>query len=266
MTIVASTAGRVRILTIDRPEARNALDAGTRKDLIAKLKEAEQDPNLGAIVLTGAGSTFAAGADLKELVSRSSDEQLHFLQPPHIYSTLEGLAKPVVAAINGHALGAGLELATACDIRICAATAKLGQPEVTLGLIPGGGGTQRLAALVGAGQAARLVLTGDAVTAEEALRIGLVDLVVAQEDTVAKAVELAAAMARHDPAALAAAKRSLLAARGPGYATGLETEIEEFVRLHARPESKARIQAFLDRPAKEPKGPGKGPKAPSQGL
>ena len=247
MSVQASTAGRVRILTLDRPEARNALDAGTRQELIAKLKQAEQDPEVGAVVLTGAGSTFAAGADLNELLARSSDDQLHFLQPPHIYSTIEGLAKPVVAAINGHALGAGLELATACDVRVCSAAAKLGQPEVNLGLIPGGGGTQRLAHLVGAGQAARLVLTGDPVTADEALRIGLVDVVVAREETVAKAVELAAAMARHDATALAAAKRSLLAARGPGYEAGLEHEVEEFVRLHARPESKARIKAFLER-------------------
>lgn len=248
MTVQVATVGRVRILTLDRPEARNALNAALRSELITRLREAEADPAVGAIVLTGAGSAFAAGADLKELLARSSDEQLHFLQPPHIYSIIEALAKPVVAAINGHALGAGLELATACDVRVCADSAKLGQPEVSLGLIPGGGGTQRLAHLVGPGNAARLVLTGDFITAVEALRIGLVDLVVTNDETVPKAVELAAAMARHDPAALAAAKRSLLAARGPAYATGLETEIEEFVRLHARPESKARIKAFLETP------------------
>jgi enoyl-CoA hydratase len=248
MTVSASTAGRVRVLTIDRPDARNALSAGLRSELIAALKAAEADAAIGAIVLTGVEKSFAAGADLKELLARSSDEQLHFLQPPHIYSTIEGLAKPVVAAINGHALGAGLELATACDVRVCAADAKLGQPEVSLALIPGGGGTQRLVHLVGAGQAARLVLTGDLVTGEEAGRIGLVDVVVPRDQVVTKATELAAAMARHDPQALAAAKRSLLAARGPGYASGLNTEVEEFVRLHARPESRQRIQTFLDNP------------------
>jgi enoyl-CoA hydratase len=248
MTVQASTAGRVRILTLDRPEARNALDAALRRELIAKLKEAEAETAIGAIVLTGAGSTFAAGADLKELLARSSAEQRAFLQPPHVYSTIEALAKPVVAAINGHALGAGLELATACDVRVCADSAKLGQPEVSLGLIPGGGGTQRLAHLVGPGIAARLVLTGDAVTADEALRIGLVDAIVPKDQVLAKATDLAAAMARHDPQALAAAKRSLAAARGPGYAAGLAHEVEEFVELHARPSAKARIQAFLDRP------------------
>jgi enoyl-CoA hydratase len=243
----AETDGRVRILTLDRPQARNALDAATRQDLIARLKEADADPAVGAVVLTGEGSAFAAGADLRELLGRSSDEQRHFLEPPHIYSVIEALAKPVVAAINGHALGAGLELATACDVRVCAETAKLGQPEVSLGLIPGGGGTQRLARLVGPGHATRLVLTGDAVGAAEALRIGLVDLVVAKDKAVPEAVALAAAMARHDPEAVAAGKRSLAAARRLPYKEGLALEVEEFVRLHARPESRDRVQAFLDK-------------------
>lgn len=238
--------GRVRVLTLDRPDARNALSAQLRTDLIKALQDAERDDKVGAIVLTGAGSAFAAGADLGELLARSNEEQEHFLQPPHIYSTIEGLAKPVVAAINGHALGAGLELATACDVRVCAAEAKLGQPEVTLGLIPGGGGTQRLARLVGQGQAARLVLTGDALTGEDALRLGLVDVVVAKPQVVEEAVRLAAAMARHDPAALAAGKRALRAAEGP-YADGLALEIAEFVKLHARPEAQQRIRALLDK-------------------
>lgn len=245
--VLESDEGRVRVLRLNRPEARNALSAALRTELIQCLQEAGNDGGVGAVVLTGEGSAFAAGADLGELLARSTDEQRHFLQPPHIYSIVEGLAKPVVAALNGHALGAGLELATACDVRVCADTAKLGQPEVNLGLIPGGGGTQRLARLIGSGQAARLVLTGDPVTAEEALRIGLVDVVAPKDQVVAKAVELAAAMARHDAHALAAAKRALLAARGEGYAKGLALEIEEFVGLHARPEAQARIRSFLEK-------------------
>ncbi len=238
--------GRVRILTLDRPDARNALSAQLRTDLVEALKAAESDPSVGAIVLTGAGSAFAAGADLKELLARNTEEQRHFLQPPHIYSTVEGLAKPVIAAVNGHALGAGLELATACDLRVVAAEAKLGQPEVSLGLIPGGGGTQRLARLVGPGNATRLVLTGEPVTGEEAGRLGLADLVVPKADVLVTAVALAQAMARHDAAAVAAGKRALRAADGP-YAEGLELEVEEFVKLHARPESRKRIQEFLQK-------------------
>lgn len=238
--------GRVRVLTLDRPEARNALSAALRTDLIAALQQAERDDQVGAIVLTGEGLAFAAGADLNELLARTTDEQRHFLQPPHVYSTIEDLAKPVIAAINGHALGAGLELATACDVRVCADTAKLGQPEVSLGLIPGGGGTQRLVRLIGHGHATRLVLTGDLVTGEEAARLGLVDLAVPKDQVVARAVELAQAMARHDAAALAAGKRALRAADGP-YEHGLAVEIEEFVKLHARPEAQQRVKAFLDK-------------------
>jgi enoyl-CoA hydratase len=247
MTLVQSKDdGRVRVLTLDRPDARNALSAQLRTDLIKALEDAERDEQVGAIVLTGAGSAFAAGADLKEMLARTTDEQRHFLQPPHVYSTLEQLDKPVVAAINGHALGAGLELATACDVRVCAEAAKLGQPELGFGLIPGGGGTQRLVRLVGPGHAARLVLTGDVVTGDEAARLGLVDFAVPKDQVLPRALELAHAMARHDPAAIAAGKRALRAAAGP-YEHGLAIEIEEFVKLHARPEAQQRVQAFLDK-------------------
>lgn len=246
--VLARQEGRVRVLTLNRPDARNALNAAIRQELIACLHEAENDGSVGAIVLTGAGSAFAAGADVRELVTRTPAEQRDFLQPPHIYSVVEQLRKPVVAALNGHALGAGLELATACDVRVASEKAKLGQPEIALALIPGGGGTQRLVRLLGRGGAARLVLTGDAITAAEALHMGLVDLVVPEGQAVARAVEVATAMARHDPAALAAAKRALHAAVTLPYGAGLEREIEEFVALHGRAETQAALRAFLEKP------------------
>jgi enoyl-CoA hydratase len=245
--VLARDEGRVRILTLNRPAARNALNAAIRVDLIANLHEADNDASVGAIVLTGAGSAFAAGADLAELAARTTEEQRHFLQPPHVYSVIEALKKPVIAAVNGHALGAGLELATACDVRVAAENAKLGQPEISLALIPGGGGTQRLVRLIGHGQASRLVLSGDAIDATEAARIGLVDLVVPKDQAVAEAVKLAAAMARHDGHALMVAKQTLSAARTVPYKDGLAAEIEAFVGLHGRPESKAKIKAFLDK-------------------
>lgn len=241
--------GRVRVLTLNRPDARNALNAELRQELIQHLHEAINNAAVGAIVLTGAGSAFAAGADVKELLARSSEEQRHFLQPPHIYSVIEDAPKPVVAAINGHAFGAGLELATACDVRVCSEDAKLGQPEINLGLIPGGGGTQRLPRLVGRGQAARLILTGKPVTGLEAHQAGLVDVVVPRADVVSQAIALAQDMAQHDPVALAAAKRALRASNRPSD-DGLSLEIEEFVKLHARPEAKAAIQAFLAKASK----------------
>ncbi len=245
--VLSRDDGRVRILTLNRAASRNALNAAIRLDLISNLQEAENDASVGAIVLTGAGSAFAAGADLVELAARSTEEQRHFLQPPNIYSVIEGLGKPVVAAVNGHALGAGLELATACDVRVCSEAAKLGQPEISLALIPGGGGTQRLVRLVGHGQASRLVLSGDAIDAGEALRIGLVDIVAAKDKVIEQAVDLASAMARHDPEALAMAKQSLRNATLLPYKDGLGQEIELFVRLHGRTESKDLVRGFLDK-------------------
>ncbi|MHB8632925.1 MAG: enoyl-CoA hydratase/isomerase family protein [Thermoplasmatota archaeon] len=242
--------GRVRIITLNRPQARNALSTALRMALIERLKEAEADPKVGAVVLTGAGTVFAAGADLQEMADRSSAEQRAFLQPPHIYSVVEGLRKPVVAALNGHALGAGLELATSCDVRIMGEHAKMGSPEIGLALIPGGGGTQRLSRLIGPGWAARLVFTGEAIPALEALRLRLVDAVVGDDRVVMEAVRLAAAMARHDGEALAAAKRALQAAWQIPYAEGLKLEIEEFVRLHGREEAKGRLRSFLEKPGR----------------
>jgi enoyl-CoA hydratase len=245
--VLSRDEGRVRILTLNRPDARNALNGEIRAELIAALGAAEADDGVGAIVLTGAGTAFAAGADLKELLARAGPEQRAFLQPPHIYSVVEALRKPVIAAINGHALGAGLELATACDVRVCSAEAKLGQPEVQFGLIPGGGGTQRLVRLVGHGNAARLVMTGEAIGAEEALRVGLVDQLWPKDRVVPEAIALAARMAAHDLAAVASAKRALHAASSEDYRRGLDAEVEEFLILHGREESKARIRAFLER-------------------
>lgn len=237
--------GRVRIVTLDRPEARNALDAALRGHLVEALQRAGDDAGVGAVVLTGAGKCFAAGADLRELSARSSAEQSEFLQPPHIYSAVEDLPVPVVCVLNGHALGAGLELATACDYRVAHPKAKLGQPEIHMALMPGGGGTQRLVRIVGRSQAARLVLTGDAVDAQEALRIGLVDEVA--EDCLGAGMAVAEAMARHDRQAVQAARASLHDAWVLDYERGLGAEIDRFVQLHGRDEARRRIQAFLER-------------------
>ncbi len=242
--ILVRNEGRVRILTLNRPEARNALNAALREALIQAMQEAETDPDVGAVVLTGAGNCFAAGADLRELLERNKEQQRAFLQPPHIYSVIENLTKPVLAALNGHALGAGLELATACDIRVAAPTAKLGQPEIHLALIPGGGGSQRLVRLLGRGGASRLVLTGDAVDATTAHAMGLVDEVA--DETVARTIELAQSMARHDPQTLQEAKAALHDATRLPYDEGLAKEIERFVALHGRSQARMRIQDFLD--------------------
>lgn len=248
--VLTRLEGRVLVLTFNRPEARNALDAATRAELLDHLGRAASDEAVGAVVITGSGSCFAAGADLRELLSRSPAEQRAVMQATTIFSAVEDLPKPVIAALNGHALGAGLELATACDVRVCASGAKLGQPEVNLGLIPGGGGTQRLVRLIGAGRSAQMVLTGDPVTAHQALAWGLVDQVVEDDvgaDVAAAGIKLAERMARHDRKTIAAAKAALQAATRLPYDQGLAFEVERFLDMHARPEARSRIQAFLER-------------------
>jgi enoyl-CoA hydratase len=239
----ATRDGPVLLLTLERPDKRNALSAALRRDLLTALAADRDDADTRAVVLTGAGKAFAAGADVEELAARSTFEQRAFLAPPHIYSAVATHPKPVLAAVNGHALGAGLELAMACDLRVCAPAAKLGQPEVALGILPGGGGTQRLPRLVGAGRAARMVLTGEPIDAATALAWGLVDEVA--DEPVTRAVELAKAMAQRSPVALRLAKEALRAAEELPLSEALERERDLFLLAFGSPEAKAGIAAFL---------------------
>jgi len=167
-------------LTINRPEKYNALNRQTISDLEQAFDQIDQDPQVRAVILTGAGEkSFVAGADINELAElQPLDARTHALRGQRLYSRIENLPKPVIAAINGFALGGGLELAMSCTLRIASDNAKLGQPEIKLGIIPGYGGTQRLPRLVGKGVALSLLLTGDPITAAEAYRIGLVQQVV----------------------------------------------------------------------------------------
>jgi enoyl-CoA hydratase len=236
--------GPLLVLTLNRPEKRNALSAALRSDLLAALARDRDDPSTRVVVLRGAGDkAFAAGADVEELAARSAWEQRAFLQPPHIYSAVSAHPKPVLAAVNGHALGAGLELAMACDLRVAAPTAKLGQPEIALGIIPGGGGTQRLPRLVGLGRASRMVLTGEAIDAPTALAWGLVDEVA--DDPVARAKELGRAMAQRGAKALHLAKQALRASEELPLAEALERERDLFLLAFQSEEAKAGIAAFL---------------------
>lgn len=236
----------VQIVRIDRPAKRNALDGATREALVATLRDAV-DEGARALVLTGSGKTFAAGADLSEMQSRTTAEQRAFIGLPRMYEAIEALDAPVIAAINGHALGAGLELALACDVRLAAESAKLGSPEVRLGLIPGGGGTQRLPRLVGLGQAMRLVLTGDAVEATEARELGLVEQVTEADELEEAAVEMAGKMARWSPVALAAAKHALRQSWSTHLHEGLRREIDGFAEVFGSRDAEEGIAAFLEK-------------------
>jgi enoyl-CoA hydratase len=192
------------IVTINRPQVLNALNTRTLDELRRAILELEQDEGVRVVILTGAGEkSFVAGADINELAGQTpTGGREYALAGQHVLDLIENMGKPVIAAINGYALGGGCELAMACTLRLAADTAKLGQPEIALGLIPGYAGTQRLSRLVGRGKAMEMILTGAPIAAEEAQRIGLVNRVVPAADLMAQARALAAQLAKNAPIAM----------------------------------------------------------------
>jgi len=196
--------GAVAVLTINRPQVLNALNTPTVDALRRAVLELKHDPAIRVVILTGAGEkAFVAGADINELaVQRPVDGKEHALRGQHVFDLIENMGKPVIAAINGFALGGGCELALACTLRLAADTARLGQPEINLGIIPGYAGTQRLARLVGKGAALDLLLSGRHITAAEALQIGLVNRVVPAAELMTEARKLASELAAKPPIAM----------------------------------------------------------------
>ena len=196
--------GAVAVLTVNRPRVLNALNTQTLDELRRAILELKRDEAVHAVVLTGAGEkSFVAGADINELaVQTPTSGREHAVRGQHVLDLIEHMGKPVIAAINGYALGGGCELAMACTIRIAADTAKLGQPEINLGIIPGYAGTQRLARIVGRGRALELLLTGDPISAQEAHRLGLVNRVVPAASLMREAKALAATLAAKAPVAV----------------------------------------------------------------
>jgi len=196
--------GAVAVLTINRPKVLNALNAQTLDELRRAILELKHDAAIRVVILTGAGEkSFIAGADINELAVQSPiDGREHAIRGQHVFDLIEHMGKPVIAAINGYALGGGCELAMACTIRIAADSARLGQPEINLGIVPGYAGTQRLSRLVGRGRALELLLTGDQVTAHEAHRLGLVNRVVPAADLMTEARSLAGTLAAKAPVAV----------------------------------------------------------------
>lgn len=196
--------GAVATLTVNRPKVLNALNGATMDELRRAILELKHDETVRVVILTGAGEkAFIAGADINELAVQSpTSGREHALMGQHVLDLIEHMGKPVIAAINGYALGGGCEIAMACTIRVAADTAKLGQPEINLGIIPGYAGSQRLTRLIGRGRALELLLTGDAVTAAEAQRLGLVNRVVLAADLMKEARALAAELASKAPVAI----------------------------------------------------------------
>ncbi len=246
------TRGRVAIVTINRPEKRNALDGQVRGAFLGAIDRARRDENVRSVIVTGAGEkAFIAGADIAEFEGRSPVDQWRVMKAPTIFDAVERLPKPVIAAINGYCLGGGMELALACDIRIASSSAKLGQPEVNLGIIPGGGGTQRLPRIVGLGAALRLILSGEIIAADEALRLRLVEEIVEPAKLLDRAVELAELMASKSPVALAAAKEATRAALSLPLDDGLKLETALFQLCFSSADKAEGVRAFMEKRAAE---------------
>jgi enoyl-CoA hydratase len=202
--LLLERANGVAVLTVNRPKVLNALNTPTLEELRRTILALKVDDDVRAIILTGGGEkSFIAGADINELAVQSPTAgREHAMRGQHVIDLIEHLGKPVIAAINGYALGGGCEVAMACTLRLAADTARIGQPEINLGIIPGYAGTQRLSRLVGRGPALEILLTGDPISAEEAYRLGLVNRVVPMADLMTEARKLAAALAAKAPIAM----------------------------------------------------------------
>ncbi|TSD65056.1 enoyl-CoA hydratase [Inquilinus sp. KBS0705] len=254
--ILVQTRGRIQYIVINRESKLNALNKFTLIELHEALTDAFNDESIGGIIITGAGTkAFVAGADITEFADLDVAGGRNLAREGHtkVFNVIANGNKPVIAAINGFALGGGLELAMACHIRIAADTAKMGLPEVTLGLIPGYGGTQRLTQLVGRGKALEMIMTADMLTAADALQAGLVNQVVFQADLLPRAEELMNKILTRAPLAIAAAIRAVNDAANDGV-NGYETEIEEFGKCFGTDDFKEGVAAFLERRKPEFKG------------
>jgi len=241
-------------IVVNRPDARNAMNRRVMEDLRAALDEFREDDGVGVVVLTGAGEkAFVAGADIGELRERTARDGLA-ARMQRLYDEIEGYEKPTVAAVNGYALGGGLELAMACDIRIASENARFGLPETALSIIPGAGGTQRLARLVGKGRALEMILTGRAVDAEEARAIGLVTKVVPQAGLMDAARETAGQILSKGPLAVRLARLAVQTGFETDQRTGLVVERLAQALLYASEDKREGTSAFIEKRKPDFKG------------
>jgi enoyl-CoA hydratase len=246
-TVLVESGGSVATVFLNRPDKRNALNATLRAELIDALESLREDREVRVVVLAGAGeSAFAAGADVAEFAARSVEEQRRLTFVRRLYEAVAEYPKPTIAAVHGFCLGGGAELALACDLRVAARSAKFGQAEIRIGLIPGGGATQRLTRLVGYGQALRIALTGDMIDGEEAHRIGLVEFLAEDGGHLEMAREVGARIARWSGLALHLVKKAVRTSMEASLAAGLEVERELFLAAFGSEDGREGVRAFVE--------------------
>jgi enoyl-CoA hydratase len=247
--ILCEVKNGVLIITVNRPDKLNALNSQTIEELHDTLVEAENQSEIRAVIITGAGhKAFVAGADIAEFANFSVEQGKLLSARGHfkIFNFIENFSKPIIAAVNGFALGGGLELAMACHIRVVSDNAKMGLPEVSLGVIPGYGGTQRLAQLLGKGKAFEMILTADMISAQDAYKWGLANYVTTQENLLDKCFEITGKIATKSPTAI----RTAIKVINAGYnnsLNGFEVEIEEFGKSFGTKDFREGVNAFLEK-------------------
>lgn len=246
--VLLKKENNIGILSINRPDELNSLNSAVLSELNMVIDEISIDDDIHVLIITGEGRAFVAGADIGEMKNKNSMEAREFADKGlSVFRKIELMEKPVIAAINGFALGGGCELAMCCDIRIASDKAKFGQPEVGLGITPGFGGTQRLARLVGLGNAKELIFTGDIIKADEALRIGLVNKVVDSSELMDKVKEVAEKIASKGQLAIRFAKTAINRGVETDLATGMVIERELFSLCFATKDQKEAMAAFLEK-------------------
>ncbi|MDZ4724072.1 MAG: enoyl-CoA hydratase-related protein [candidate division Zixibacteria bacterium] len=247
--LIIETKGRVLVITVSRPTALNAMNIETTDELQRAFNENSNNDAISCVILTGAGEkSFVAGADINEINALTAQTGYTFSDNGlRLMNTIQYFPKPVIAAINGFALGGGCELALACDIRLASDKAKLGQPEVNLGVIPGYGGSQRLPKLVGRGKAMQMILTGDIISAAEAHRIGLVDEIYPHEELMSKAMQMAETIASRGPIAVKLAKELVNHAQDLYLHAGCDMEKANFAQTCGTADKSEGTGAFLQK-------------------